>query len=148
MSQDLRPNRAINPSIMLELLSRTEQRILDSNDQHQLSKFKRLMTGGYFCICYVVSLRIPEGLLCDLSGLLEHHSNTRDYAIIPLLGKVKGEHHLRQHLMLCDLETDLAIKVKVWLERLITMHRHLGRSSGPVFLSEEGNQSSTSEMND
>ncbi len=96
---------------MLELLSRTEQRMLDSTDQ--LSKFKWLMTGGYFCICYVVSLRIPEGLLCDLSGLLEHHSNTRDYAIIPLLGKVKGEHHLRQHLMLCALETDSGIKVNV-----------------------------------
>jgi hypothetical protein len=31
---------------------------------------------------------------------------------------------------------------------LLAIHRHLGRSKGPVFITEEGNQSSTAEMND
>jgi hypothetical protein len=107
MGQDWRPNRAISSGLMGELLLKSEQRIRDSADQP--TKFKWLMAGGYFCICYVVSLRSPEGLLCDLAGLIDYHSTTRDHVIIPLLGKVKGEHHTRQHLMPCVIETDSGI---------------------------------------
>lgn len=83
MGQDWIPNRAVLSEIMTVLLLNTEQCILDSTDQP--TKFKWLMVGGYFCVCYVVSLRSLEGLLCDLEGLIEYYSSTRDHVIISLL---------------------------------------------------------------
>jgi hypothetical protein len=146
MGQEWRPNRAISVDLMLVLLGAVEQRVVDASDLP--TKYKWMMAGGYFCICYVVSLRSTEGLLCDLEGLLEHFHEDRNYVIIPLLGQVKGEHHSRQHLLPCVTETDSGIRVKVWLKRLLAIHSLVGRTSGPVFINDEGIQSTTSEMND
>ena len=106
------------------------------------------MIGGYFVICYVVSLISSEGLLCDLEALIEHYNEGSTHVIIPLLGKVKGEHHSRQHLMPCVAKTDSGIEVKVWIKRLLTVHRITGRRTGPAFINEAGIQSTTFEMND
>lgn len=51
--------------------------------------------------------------------------------------------------MPCVPETDSGVKVRIcWLERLLAMHNYLGRVRGPVFINEDGHQSSTAEMND
>ena len=146
MGQDWRPNRAISVELMGELLRAVEQKAWDSTSAED--KFKWIMAGGYFCFCYVVSLRSPEGLLCDLEGLLTHYDEARTYVIIPLLGKVKGEHHSRQHLLPCVAETDSGIPVKVWMKRVMTVHEIRGRTVGPLFVNSEGLQSTTAEMND
>ena len=92
MGQDWRPNRAIsNALLMIELLTAVETRVKDciTLDEHE----RWLLAGGYFCICYVLSLRSPEGLMVDLEGLFEFNPPGRSPKIIPLLGRVKGEHH-------------------------------------------------------
>ena len=146
MGQDWRPNKSVSIEIMTNLLSMVEQRVMDASTLGIKSKW--LMAGGYFCICYVVSLRSTEGLLCDLGALKEHFDDTRGYMIIPLLGQVKGEHHTRQHLLPCVERTDSGIEVKVWLNRLLALHSVAMRTVGPAFINEDGIQSSTSEMND
>jgi hypothetical protein len=142
MGQDWRPNKALSIDLMLHLISSVEQRVEDATEQE--AKVKWLMIGGYFVICYVVSLRSTEGLLVDLEALLEHFDDARSYQIIPLLGQVKGEHHSRQHLLPCVPKTDSGIQIKVWLKRLIAVHQASGRRAGPVFINAEGIQSSFS----
>ena len=106
------------------------------------------MAGGFFCFCFVVSLRSPEGLLCDLEGLIDHFDDTRHYVIITLLGKVKGEHHSRQHLLPCVPVTSSGIEVKIWMKRVMTVHAIKGRTVGPLFVDPDGEQSTTADMND
>lgn len=146
MGQDWRPNRAISIELITEVLNTVEQRVWDATTQDD--KFKWIMAGGYFCVCFVVSLRSPEGLLCDLEGVLDHFDDSRSYVIIALLGKVKGEHHSRQHLMPCVNVTSSGIKVKVWIKRVLAVHALKGRNVGPMFVNADGLQSTTAELND
>ena len=55
MGQDWRPNRSISTPLMVKLLSLVEVRIRSAGDLGERSKC--MMTGAYFCFCYVVSLR-------------------------------------------------------------------------------------------
>ena len=78
----------------------------------------------------------------DLEALIEFNppDPARSTTIIPLLGRVKGGHHSRQHLLTSVNTTDSGIHVNQWVQRVLTVHRSQ--------LNPEGNQSTTSEMND
>ncbi|KAI2491132.1 hypothetical protein MHU86_23418 [Fragilaria crotonensis] len=146
MGQDWRPNQAISVAIMHLLLERVEERARIaglSDDRH-----KWVMAGAYFCICFVLSLRSPEGLMADLEGLLQFHDSDSDEVIVPLLGRFKGEHHAKQHLLISCAITGSGIRIKLWISRLIAVHNACGRSSGPAFVNKRGYQSTTSDMND
>ena len=123
MGQDWRPNRAISIELIIAVLKSVEQRAWDSTTQED--KFKWILAGGYFCFCFVVSLRSPEGLLCDLEGVLDHFDDSRPYVIIALLGKVKGEHHSRQHLLPCVSVTGSGIAVKMWMNRVLAIQHSI-----------------------
>lgn len=75
MGQDWRPNRAISVELMAELLRAAELKAMASPDAAACNKW--VMAGGYFCVCFVLSLRSTEGLLANLEGMLEHHDDTR-----------------------------------------------------------------------
>lgn len=145
MGQDWRPNQAISVQIMHCLLEGVENkaRIAETGEDRQ----KWVMAGAYFCICFVLSLRSPEGLMADLEGLLQHNDPTSDEVVVPLLGRFKGEHHSKQHLMISVAKTGSGIQVKLWLSRLIAVHKALGRSTGPAFVDASGYQSTTADMN-
>jgi hypothetical protein len=67
-----------------------------------------VVIGTYSVITYVLSLRGAEGFLLDLGGLHLHSvdpSKKSTHFIIPLLGKVKGEHHDQCHLLPCTFKT-------------------------------------------
>jgi hypothetical protein len=68
--------------------------------------------------------------------------------VIPLLGRFKGEHHAKQHLLLCKGVTSSGLRVRLWVERILAVHRGLQRTTGPAFVNSEGEQSTTSEMNE
>jgi hypothetical protein len=51
---------------------------------------KWILAGCYFCICFVLSFRSPEGLMADLEGLVKFHDEESDDVVIPLLGRFKG----------------------------------------------------------
>ena len=57
---------------MGELLTNCEVQVMRSGNQ-QATKHKWVLAGGYyFCICFVLSLRSPEGLMTDLEGLIHY----------------------------------------------------------------------------
>ena len=147
MGQGWRPNQAISTPIVLKRLSLVETRVMSSCDP--IEKRRLVMAGTYFCFCYVVSLRSPEGLLVDIPGLRKFGEKSDVHVVIPLLGQGKGEDHARQHLMHCVNVTGSGIPVRVWLVRLRKVNESMGRSIGPAFLNPVTlKQSTTAEMNE
>jgi hypothetical protein len=146
MGQDWRPNRAISVEIMSKLLKQVRDNVKATTTNKDWERW--VMAGTYFAFCYVVGLRGPEGLLADLEGLIEHFSGTSKYVIIPLLGRVKGEHHSKQHLIPCVSVTDSGIEVESWMRQVLALHRIRGRTRGPLFVNKDGYQSTTRDMND
>ena len=87
--------------------------------------------------------------MADLEGLIEHFSGTsKKYVIITLVGRVKGEHHSKQHLILCVSVTDSGIEVESWMRQVLALHRIRGRTRGPLFVNKDRFQSTTRDMND
>ena len=146
MGQDWRPNQAISIELMHHLLAKTESRVRQAVDV--VTKHKWVLGGGYFALCFVLSLRSPEGLMTDLEGLLHFHDEAEDNVVIPLLGRFKGEHHSKQHLLSSKGVTGSGIQVKQWVKRILAVHRSQGRVTGPAFVNAGGFQSTTSEMNE
>ena len=131
---------------MHKLLEKAEDRARSAGETGERAKW--ILTGGYFCICFVLSLRSPEGLMADLEGLIRFYDDKSPDVVVPLLGRFKGEHHAKQHLLTSRGTTGSGIRVKVWLKRILAVHRIYGRTSGPAFGNEDGYQTSTSETND
>ena len=145
MGQDWRPNKVISVQLMTELLGLAELKALRGVDLEERHKW--IMAGGYFCLCFVLSLRSTEGNLADLKGMIEHFDESAPNVIIPLLGRFKGEDHSSRHLMPCSGLTDSGIAVKLWMRRVLAVHRSAGMTKGPFFISAVGIQPSTCEMN-
>ena len=146
MGQDWRPNQAISLEIVHDLLASCERRATESTERSDVHKW--VLAGAYFCICFVLSLRSPEGLMADVEGLIQFFPRESENVVVPLLGRFKGEHHVKQHLLLSKGVTGSGIKVRLWIERVLAVHRELQRTSGPAFVNRLGVQSSTSEMNE
>ena len=68
--------------------------------------------------------------LVDLKAIIVHDDQHQNYVVIPLLGKVKGEHHVHQHLLPSIHDTDSGVRMGVWHHCVLI----LGRSSGPAFI--------------
>lgn len=147
MGQDWRPNQALGIKLLHRVLNLAENRARSSGSQFE-ERDKWIMAGGYFCICFVLSLRSPEGLMTDLEGLIKYFDDKADNVVIPLLGRFKGEHHAKQHLLPCQNITGSGLNVKLWVKRIIGVHRASNRINGPAFVNTQGYQSSTSELNE
>lgn len=146
MGQDWRPNQAISVTLIHEVLKKTEERAKREQDLEGRQKW--VLAGGYFCICFVLSLRSPEGLMADLEGLIRYHDEGSTEVVIPLLGRFKGEHHAKQHLLTSKGTTGSGIRMKQWVRRVLAVHKASRRTTGPVFVNPEGYHSSTAEMNE
>jgi hypothetical protein len=86
--------------------------------------------------------------MADLEGLIHFFNREEENVIVPLLGRFKGEHHAKQHLLLSKGITGSGIRVRLWVERILAVHRSLNRVNGPAFVNSEGEQSTTSDMNE
>jgi hypothetical protein len=139
MGQDWRPNMALSTALFVAYLKMIHATIHESETMSELNRW--IILGVYSVITYVVSLRGLEGFLIDLGGLRLHRIDDRkdhQYFLIPLLGKVKGEHHGRCHLLPCTLSTDSGIKPYEWVKMLIVVKGKQGLTDGPAISDEKG----------
>ena len=136
MGQDWRPDRAISNELMHQVMAGVDTKILTSITNEMKARW--VSAGTYFLICYVVSLRGPEGLLLDLKGLRDHFQEEKDYTTLALLGTVKGEHHERQHLLHAVNKTSSGLNVRMWVRRLLVVRFAEGRTEGPAICDHEG----------
>jgi len=147
MGQDWRPDQAVSVELMKALLSYVDHKVATLDDSLEDVALWGL-AGAYFAFSFVLSLRGSEGLLVDLEAMIEENAIERAHVVIPLLGKIKGEHHVRQHLLGSVRETDSGIRMGDWHHRVLAVNDALGRSRGPAFINRKGVQASTSDMNE
>ena len=146
MGQDWRPDQAVSAELMLALLEEVEARISRSSGFQEVADW--VTAGTYFVVCYVLSLRGSEGLLLDLVGLRERLVRDPPHQVtIALLGKVKGEHHVRQHLLPSVSTTSSGLHLKVWVKKLVAIRTREGRVDGPAVCGPTGEVLSTAILN-
>lgn len=146
MGQDCRPNQALSIQLVHEIIRRVELKAHGTDVQSERNKW--ILGGTYFVICFVLSLRSPEGLMADLEGVIQFFDPDSDEVVVPLLGRFKGEHHVKQHLLTSCAITGSGLRVKRWMELAMAVHRRARRTVGPLFANERGYQSTTTDMND
>jgi hypothetical protein len=133
--------------LIIEVLSRVSTRIDAATSEDYTWNW--VVFGTYLVVTYVLSLRGVEGLLLDLGGLLAYESKSGDeYLIITLLGKIKGEHSDRCHLLPCAQRTSSGINVKHWISSLIRRHQHQNRTDGPAITDFKGKVMATKILDD
>jgi hypothetical protein len=146
MGQDWRPNTALSNVLMHKLLEFCESQYKAAESYDETAEW--IVAGTYFATCYVCSLRGPEGLLVDQAVLPEHiEQEDLDVITVPLLGKVKGESHARQHLLHSVALTSSGIPMKLWYLRLLRVHRGYGRTKGPAICDKDGFQLGSRDLN-
>lgn len=147
MGQDWRPNKAFSVDLVVHTLELTKAKIAESRNADKQHDW--IVFGAYFALTYVMSLRGVEGLLLDISGMLEHlNKGDETYFIIAFLGKIKGEHHHRCHLLPCSTSTSSGIEIKEWLLTLLEQMTSLGFRNGPAIADRKGNVKTCSQMDD
>ena len=147
MGQDWRPDQAVSSELMGELLREVDSRISSSSSLQEAANW--VTAGAYFVSCYVLSLRGSEGLLIDLGGLKDYL--TRDppeRVTVTLLGKVKGEHHVRHHVLPAVSVTSSGLPIKSWIKKLVAVRSREGRRDGPAVCGPNGEVLETSMLND
>jgi hypothetical protein len=141
MGQIWRPNQALSTDLLLEVLRQVKDRIESSQTGSDENRWTVLHT--LIVTTYVLSLRGPEGFLLDLSGLRRfrektHSDKGKEYVIVTLRGRIKGEHNQREHQLPSSPITSSGIDVKKSIDDLLRLKKSQGRISGPAISDEAG----------
>lgn len=98
--------------------------------------------GAYAIIALCGSFRGPEVFLVDLHGLRKYYRDNllqeKEYVIIPLLGRFKGEQCSQYHLAPVAARTNSGLEVRHWIGRLVEARESEGRIRGPAFCNSNG----------
>jgi hypothetical protein len=147
MGQDWRPNKAMSTHLIVQMLKLVANRIEGAMESEEQMKW--LVFGTFSVLAYVLSLRGAECLLVDIKGMLKYEDKgNEEYFIVALLGKVKGEHQDRCHLLPCTAVTSSGIKVKEWVNALLEIKKSHGRVDGPLFSHHDNVVMSTHALDD
>ena len=147
MGHDWRPDQAIEPRLLKQVLAQIELAILRSADEEH--RFDLVITGAFLTICYVVSLRGPEGFLLDLEGMNDlWNDEPLEHTVICLWGQVKGKTAERPHALASVNVTGSGIAVRVWIYRALTACRSQGRTTGPMMWNTKGNPYTSAKINE
>jgi hypothetical protein len=137
MGQDWRPNQAMSQDLLHKVLKVAGLRIEDAVTTRDHNRW--IVFHAYVVVTYVVSLRGSEGLLLDLAGLIRQwEKGDGTSVIIALLGKIKGEHNERCHLLPSVPVTQSGVRAAESLERLIASKRRNRFEDGPAISDEKG----------
>ena len=136
MGQDIRSTWVLSTEILVELFTRDEAKIVETEDEEDRWNWK--MVGTYLVISYVLSLKGPKGLLIDLGGLYEYNLRKQKELVITLYGKIKGEVDERFHLMFSSNKTSSGIHVGGWIKKAMLMQWSKKHRKGPLFTDMRG----------
>ena len=142
MGEIHKPNLGLSTNLILEVLRSVERDI--GSTQLAVDRFRLIVFGAYVALSYVLSLRGVEGLMLNLSTIITEIMVKRDYLVIGLRGKLKGERIDRDHLLPCTRITSSGIKIEMWLKLLVIGHKSLGRTGGPAITDPDGSIAKTS----
>jgi hypothetical protein len=142
-----KPNVAFNTTLLLKVIEMAQQRYDENISERENDRWLVFLT--YVSVTYTLSLRGTEGFYLDLGGLNKFKSNeNQNHILIPLLGKIKGEHSERCHLMPCVRKTSSGVEVSKWLEKLKDQKARFGLKDGPAISDSKGRVLSCSSIDD
>lgn len=138
MGQEVRQDWAIPLPAMHALVDLLEKEWAEAT--RVLEKTLLASIAAYSLIAFCGSFRGNEVFLTDLYGLRKYCQDLegKDYVIIPLLGRFKGETHARYHLAPLAAMTDSGLPVRRWVERLVSVRDQEGKRQGPAFCDAAG----------
>jgi len=142
MGEIHKPNLALSTAIIKKMTVVLKEEIGNSKDKTE--RFNLIVFGFYIVISYVLSLRGSEGLMVDLSTLIKGFKEKKEYLLIGLKGKIKGETIERNHLFPCSKVTSSGLEVELWAKLIITTHKSFGREGGPAITDSRGDIITTS----
>ena len=113
-----------------------------------IEKFSLILISGFLC-----GLRGEEIMKVDISGLMKYidvgaADREHPHAVIPLLGRLKGETGDRYHYMIVARVTSGGLAVGRWLDRLVASLLKRGRTNGFLFVDGKGVQRKVGTYND
>jgi hypothetical protein len=81
----------------------------------------------------------------DLAGFLKHlevgkQDAKHPHAIVPLIGRIKGETGERCHMCVLARETKSGMQGGIWADRLEAVNKERGLIRGPLFRSKKGHR--------
>lgn len=138
MGQDVRQDWAIPLPVVTALMEACD---VDWASASSLAEKNLIaMVATYAVIAFCGSFRGNEVFLTDLHGLRKYQSELKDkdYVIVPLLGRFKGEQHPRYHLTPLAATTNSGLKVREWIHRLVKVKEDMGKFNGPAFQDDVG----------
>jgi len=151
MGRQTKQDTALDYQVLHLILSNIENEIA-SRELDEENRRWLIMVGAYLVVTFVLSLRGNEGFMVEAGGLIHHlrHGKEDDedtpFCVIPLLGRFKNEAGERWHLMMATSTTGSGFKVRTWIERLASILRLEGKSSGPAFCHPSGRVIRSMEM--
>ena len=157
MGYILKQNKAISTIVLRALIKGFKHDI-----QHAVSgsneQWHALMGLGYTVISFFASLRGSEGLKVDYNTLMKYWekgtdnsisvSNTPPHVIIPIIGRFKGEHGERCHLLPLSNVTKSGIHIRNTLQLILTLRQRSGIHSSWLFCDKIGNKITFEVMNE
>ena len=125
MGQTHKPNLGLSVGLIVKM----EMSIIEDVklNQEEKERFNLISVGSYLVISCVLSLRGDEGLMLDLSRLVEEMDWIRKHVMLPLKGKVKGEALERDHIFPCVKKTKSGLDMELWIKLLITGYKSAER---------------------
>ena len=153
-------NKPLTTQIILQLLEMIKY---EAAQQPRHIAFEMLKVGAAIAVGLCGSLRGPEIFMLDLAGVREIIHRGKDGVIpddpfkpgtdlsnvphihLALMGQLKGEHGVRQHLVAIASKTKSGIDARWWIEKLVEIREVEGFTSGPAFGKSDGSVSTISE---
>jgi len=141
-------NKPLNIKVILRVLEMIK---LEASQHPQEIAFELLKVGAAIVVGLCGSLRGPEIFMLDLAGLRDIMHRGKEGVIpddplkvgtdlsdaphihLALMGQLKGEHGVRQHLVAIASKTKSGIDARWWIEKLVEMREIEGMTSGSAF---------------
>jgi hypothetical protein len=147
----VRQDQAISIEVMLALMDKFEAKwqALERTQVPSPAVAKVLFPALFSVVAFVIALRGEEVPLMDLAAARNNfvqavmtppddEGTVMAHAVIPLLGRFKGEHGEKYHYMVTVLETKSGLKPGKWIGRMLEYYQALKITSGPVFRDKKG----------
>jgi hypothetical protein len=133
MGQDVRQDWAIPLPVMSALMESFESEWAMTKTLAQRDLIASC--AAYAVVAFCGSFRGNEVFLMDLHGLRKYllELKEKNFVIVPLLGRFKGEQHSRYHLAPLAAETNSGLNVREWIRQLVRVKEDMGRLNGPAF---------------
>ena len=137
-------NKPLVGEVVALLLDQMEAKVVHPETEPDRQR-ELIMTGGYIATTFGYSLRGNEGFWVDADRLrsgigLGRYANDSGggHVVISLMGRFKGEDGDRMHVVSLANVTKSGIRIRAWLERVVSILKEEGLTECPAFCDTEG----------